>query len=43
MGNALLRLRTLMNAEARIQDLRLDLPPAPKPVAVYKPLAVEIA
>ena len=29
-----------MNAEARIQELRLELPPAPKPVAVYKPLVV---
>ena len=29
-----------MNAETRIQELRLELPPAPKPVAVYKPLVV---
>ena len=29
-----------MNAEARIQELRLELPPAPKPVAVYKPVVV---
>src|SRR3954469_14162982 len=29
-----------MNAEARIQELGLKLPPAPKPVAVYKPLVV---
>src|SRR3954462_8107093 len=29
-----------MNAEARVAQLKLDLPPAPKPVAVYKPLVV---
>ena len=29
-----------MNADAKILELRLDLPPAPKPVAVYKPLVV---
>lgn len=29
-----------MSAEARIQELQLQLPPAPKPVAVYKPLVV---
>lgn len=29
-----------MNAESRLQELRLELPPAPKPVAVYKPLVV---
>ena len=29
-----------MNAEARILELRLELPPAPKPVAVYKPLVI---
>lgn len=29
-----------MNAEARIQELRLELPPAPKPVAVYKTIVV---
>ena len=29
-----------MNAEARIQELRLELPPTPKPVAVYKPLVI---
>ncbi|MBL9169245.1 MAG: RidA family protein [Verrucomicrobiales bacterium] len=29
-----------MNAEARIAELKLDLPPAPKPVAVYKPLVI---
>lgn len=27
-----------MSAEARLRDLRLELPPAPKPLAVYKPL-----
>lgn len=27
-----------MSAEARIAELKLELPPAPKPVAVYKPL-----
>ena len=27
-----------MNAEERVAELRLELPPAPKPVAVYKPL-----
>jgi enamine deaminase RidA (YjgF/YER057c/UK114 family) len=30
----------LMSAEARIAELKLELPPAPKPVAVYKPLVV---
>ena len=29
-----------MNAESKIQELQLELPPAPKPVAVYKPLVV---
>ena len=29
-----------MSAEARIHELRLELPPAPKPVAVYRPLVV---
>lgn len=29
-----------MNAEQKIKDLNLELPPAPKPVAVYKPVVV---
>lgn len=29
-----------MNAEARIAELKLELPPAPKPVGVYKPVVV---
>ena len=29
-----------MNAEARLVELKLELPPAPKPVAVYKPLVI---
>ena len=29
-----------MSAESRIQELKLQLPPAPKPVAVYKPLVI---
>jgi enamine deaminase RidA (YjgF/YER057c/UK114 family) len=29
-----------MSAEARVVELKLDLPPAPKPVAVYKPLVI---
>ena len=29
-----------MSAEARIHELKLELPPAPKPVAVYKPVVV---
>ena len=29
-----------MNAEQRIRELKLELPPAPKPVAVYKPVVV---
>ncbi len=29
-----------MDAETRIQELRLQLPSAPKPVAVYKPLVI---
>ena len=29
-----------MSAEARLHELRLELPPAPKPLAVYKPLVV---
>jgi enamine deaminase RidA (YjgF/YER057c/UK114 family) len=29
-----------MNAEARLRELKLELPPAPRPVAVYKPLVV---
>src|SRR6266511_2798247 len=29
-----------MNPEARLAELKLELPPAPKPVAVYRPLVV---
>jgi enamine deaminase RidA (YjgF/YER057c/UK114 family) len=29
-----------MNAEAKIKELKLELPPAPKPVAVYKPVVL---
>jgi len=29
-----------MSAEARFKELNLELPPAPKPVAVYKPLVL---
>jgi enamine deaminase RidA (YjgF/YER057c/UK114 family) len=29
-----------MTAESRLAELKLELPPAPKPVAVYKPLVV---
>lgn len=29
-----------MNAEVRLAELKLELPPAPKPVAVYKPLVI---
>ena len=29
-----------MNAEARLAELKLELPPAPKPVAVYVPLVL---
>ena len=29
-----------MSAEARFLELKLELPPAPKPVAVYKPLVI---
>jgi enamine deaminase RidA (YjgF/YER057c/UK114 family) len=29
-----------MSAEARLKELKLELPPAPKPVAVYKPLVI---
>jgi enamine deaminase RidA (YjgF/YER057c/UK114 family) len=29
-----------MSAESRVQDLKLELPPAPKPVAVYQPLVI---
>jgi enamine deaminase RidA (YjgF/YER057c/UK114 family) len=29
-----------MNAEARLSELKIELPPAPKPVAVYRPLAI---
>src|SRR5437867_13080983 len=29
-----------MNAETRILELNFELPPAPKPVAVYKPLVI---
>jgi enamine deaminase RidA (YjgF/YER057c/UK114 family) len=29
-----------MTADARLQQLALELPPAPKPVAVYKPLVI---
>src|SRR5262245_1436402 len=29
-----------VSAEARLTQLKLELPPAPKPVAVYKPLVI---
>ena len=29
-----------MSAEARVAELKLELPPAPKPMAVYKPLVI---
>ncbi|MHB8523819.1 MAG: RidA family protein [Limisphaerales bacterium] len=29
-----------MNAETRLRELNLELPPAPKPVGVYKPLVI---
>lgn len=29
-----------MNPEARVAELKLELPPAPKPVAVYRPLVI---
>ncbi|HVY71564.1 MAG TPA: RidA family protein [Verrucomicrobiae bacterium] len=29
-----------MSAEARLAELKLELPPAPKPIGVYKPLVV---
>jgi enamine deaminase RidA (YjgF/YER057c/UK114 family) len=29
-----------MNAEARLLELHLELPPAPKPVAVYRPMVI---
>ena len=29
-----------MNAEARLAELQLELPPAPKPIAVYRPLVI---
>lgn len=29
-----------MSAESRLAELKLELPPAPKPVAVYKPLVI---
>jgi len=29
-----------MSADARVRELKLDLPPAPKPVAVYRPLVI---
>jgi enamine deaminase RidA (YjgF/YER057c/UK114 family) len=29
-----------MNPEQRLAELKLELPPAPKPVAVYRPLLV---
>ena len=29
-----------MNAEARLVELKLELPPAPKPVAVYRPIVI---
>jgi len=29
-----------MNAEARIKELNLELPPAPKPAGVYKPVVI---
>jgi enamine deaminase RidA (YjgF/YER057c/UK114 family) len=30
----------MMNPEARLVELKLELPPAPKPVGVYKPLII---
>ncbi len=37
---AVLAGRLSMSAETRIQELRLELPPAPAPLAVYRPLVV---
>ena len=31
-----------MNAEDRIKELKLELPPAPKPIAVYRPIVVVV-
>ena len=31
---------TFMNAEALLRELKLELPPAPKPVGVYKPIVI---
>ncbi len=30
----------IMSADAKIQELKLELPPAPKPMGVYKPLVI---
>ena len=30
-----------MSAEMRLKELNLELPPAPKPIAVYKPLVIQ--
>jgi hypothetical protein len=29
-----------MNPETRVAEMKLELPPAPRPVAVYKPLVI---
>jgi enamine deaminase RidA (YjgF/YER057c/UK114 family) len=38
VGNLSIEGKTTMNAEARIAELKLELPPAPKPVATYVPV-----
>src|SRR5205809_3767404 len=35
-----IELNNHMSAESRIHELKLELPPAPKPVAVYKPVVL---
>jgi enamine deaminase RidA (YjgF/YER057c/UK114 family) len=38
--NSAVKVKSLMSAEARIKELKLELPPAPTPIGVYTPLLV---
>src|SRR5713101_6983069 len=38
--HGLLDVHWIMNAEARLVELKLELPPAPKPMAVYRPVVI---
>ncbi len=40
MAHGQISIKSFMSADARLAELKIELPPAPKPVAVYKPLVI---